>query len=141
STYYYLCLVVLYLSHPAPSSHIYTLSLHDALPICIYKSFRMIYRNIGQNAVPEIDDITVFPKFIYHLLDHFLNGFWRRKQTRGVEIALKRNVSPAEFPGVLGRAGPIYAQGRSSGTGHLMQGKPTTFGEDNHRHFIFQGIN
>src|SRR5699024_12790044 len=83
STYYYLCLVVLYLSHPAPSSHIYTLSLHDALPICIYKSFRMIYRNIGQNAVPEIDDITVFPKFIYHLLDHFLNGFWRRKQTRG----------------------------------------------------------
>src|SRR5476649_2475850 len=68
------------------SSHtvIYTLSLHDALPICVYKA---VYRQCLDRFIPFI--VTVISIVAFNLLDGFN---WLRSEEHTSELQSHRDL-------------------------------------------------
>src|SRR5690606_16440564 len=86
----------------------------------INKRFRVINRDIWQNAVTKVGNVFIGSKVIYHLLGQSFNFRNWAQQTGRVKIPLKGNVEFGKLTRHLWCDGPIHAKCRNWHLRHLL---------------------
>src|SRR5437870_5535203 len=85
------------------------------------ESLRVLYGRHRQDAVSEIQDVTMTAAFGQQRLRLFGDDLWRREQHARIEVALQREAVADTLARVLQVDAPIQAQHVRAATRHLFE--------------------